>query len=504
MQEERGETICRINTGHQLSRAVHEYRQPIAKVRWTLFVLLVLSMSLSTLETLGVDIPTLEKAEREYLLDRKDGYTQIARRVARVNRENFMYGPAILTLAAGIASRLPDRGPSGAWRRELLPWPSEVDGRPSPPAFYYRPVPVHVRWVSPKQKRVFIIFGSSYSTWERGTWTNLAVELLRQQFHEPQLMVFAGFLTPEFLNLRSRNPALTTAEPARDLYVRLRAAIAEWKRSGRLDADSQVGLVGFSGGASLVISLLAEDSRHGGPLLFDRGGIAFSPVLDLPISFQVLDGANKLLNERSFPPSRALTTPLFPDALLALLRGYTPSNPAPFLRLTSSNSAARQTARRRETIGRFYREFQRVDLATTSKASYTETPTFRIAAEQARKEDRLNYGEYYRRIVFECLQPGHNFERGTRIEPELERIRRVPIYLVFAQDDPVLSQIDPELAGSKLRFPSRLQSIVKFAKGQPNMRVFNPIRGAHMGYFLDRNYLQGSLAGFFGGSAPRK
>lgn len=446
----------------------------------------------------GAGARGLDAAERDYLLDREGGYNELAHQFASGGPEQLNYDPALLTLAAGIASRAPNRGPAGAWRREFLAWPKNTTGAAGQAGFYEKPVPAHCHWGSPRQKRIFIICGSSYSTWERGTWTNLTIELLRERFHDPHLVVFAGFLTPEFLALRSRHPALTTEEPARDLYARLRAALPEWIRAGRLESNPQIGLIGFSGGASLVISLLAEDACQSGTPLFDQGGIAFSPVLDPETSFHVLDRANQTLDERAFPAGRALTTPVFPDALLAILRGYTSSNPAPFLRLTAADATPKIVERKREMVGRFYREFQKVDLATVSEAAYPEAPGLRDAARLARRKSRLNYREYYRRIVFPSLKPGESFTISTRLEPTFSAIRRAPLYLVFAQDDPVLSRIDPEFAGTADPLPSRLRSLLAFASRQSNIRVFNPKRGAHMGYFLDRKYLQSSLGGFFG------
>jgi hypothetical protein len=200
----------------------------------------------------------LDHAERDFRLDHDDGYSHLIQGLSPAEGAvSYRYSPSILTIAAGIESCLYDRGGAATWHREPLRWPDAPAG-----GYYSRDVPAHIRWGNPAQKRVFLIFGSSYSTWDRGTWTNKTVSFLRQRFDEPHLVVFAGFLTPEFLELRARRPAANTQEPARDLYARLRAALEAWKSAGRIPRDAHVGIIGFSGGARRAVSLLAEDQRR--------------------------------------------------------------------------------------------------------------------------------------------------------------------------------------------------------------------------------------------------
>jgi hypothetical protein len=454
-------------------------------------VILVSSFVISS-SAAAAPFAALDRPERDFLLDRDGGYSQLIQRVVpSKSAVYYRYSPSILTIAAGIESCDYDRGRAAAWHREPLPWP----GAPGD-AYYSRDVPAHIRWGDPAQKRVFLIFGSSYSTWARGTWTNKTVSILRRQFGEPHLIAFAGFLTPEFLALRARHPAADTEEPARDLYARLRVAFEGWKKAGQIPRDAQIGVIGFSGGARLAVSLLAEDQRRGGKSpLFDQGGIAFSPVLDLPTSHGVLDGANAALDRSGFPSGNALTRPIFPDFLKALLQGFTPSNPAPFLHLTQSDASRALDARRREIIGRFYREFEIVDLATTCEAIYPAAPELRDAARKLRQEGRLNYRSYYSGLVLKGRTNGRG--REANLLPEIASIRKPQLYLVFAKDDPVLSEIDPEITGKQTAFPESLRATLRAAARQPNIRVFTPEHGAHLGYLLDSSYLSSVLSGFF-------
>jgi len=457
------------------------------------FVILVSGFVISTSAIAAS--PVLQRAERDFTLDRADGYSQLIRSLAPAEgAASYRYSPSILTIAAGIESCRYDRGGAATWQREPLPWPGLPADR-----YYTRDVPAHVRWGSPAQKRVFLIFGSSYSTWARGTWTNKTASILRRRFDEPHLVAFAGFLTPEFLALQARRPAANTQEPARDLYARLRAALEAWKQAGRIPRDAHVGLIGFSGGARLAVSLLAEDQRRSGNSpLFDQGAIAFSPVLDLPASYEVLDGANAALDRRGFPPGSALTDPILPALCNAFLLGYSPFDPAPFLRLTRSDASRAADDRRRETISRFYREFEAVDLPTTTEATYPDAPNVRQAAEKLRDEGRLNYRSYYLGLVLKGKRDARGAETETSLLPEIAAIHKPPLYLVFAKDDPVLSEIDPELSGKQGRFPDSLRTMLHAARRQPNVRVFTPEHGAHLGYLLDSSYLSSALSGFFG------
>jgi len=198
----------------------------------------------------------------------------------------YCYDPVLLTLAAGIESRAYDPGSPLRWRSIELAMPPESAGD----RYYTKDVPAHVRLGSPSAKKVFVLLNASYSTWRHGSWTNKGIATLTRQFPDAHFIVFAGLLTKEFLDLEPKIPAITGASPAQDLYQRIYVLVAELEKSGQIPLDADIGLVGFSGGANLVISLLAEDSRiwaaAPGKKLFNRGGICISPVLDLESCFR--------------------------------------------------------------------------------------------------------------------------------------------------------------------------------------------------------------------------
>lgn len=442
----------------------------------------------------------LNKAEQRYALGTAvsspdETYSAFITPFIQGEQRSYIYSPSLLTIAAGIESRNYDRGDSSTWQRESLSWKSIFE------SYYTRPVSIYVHRGSASEKRIFLLLGSSYSTWQRGTWTNKVINLLRREFGDPHIIAMPGFLTPEVLESRPRRPMMTVREPALDLYARLRDWISEEERKGLIPKDFQMGILGFSGGGSLAIALLAEDQRQfdlrGGQRrrLFDRGAIALSPVLDAPTSFGALDRANAILDQEGFPAGRALTKPIFPDFLLALLRGFSASNPKPYLRLTAKKSSVHSAARRHELIGRFYREFQVVDLATVAAAPWEESAEVRREVKKVEKRGPLNYGNFFTKVA-------RSEGDEDSLERTLSQIKGAPLYIVFPQDDPVLSRVDPEIAGRKVvGMPKPLNQLIARARTKENIRVFTPPRGAHLGYFLDMDYMQEILTRFFAGRA---
>jgi hypothetical protein len=396
---------------------------------------------------------------------------------------DYSYDPVALTVAAGLETRAYDRGAKEEWQTLSLSLPAEA----AESRFYTKDVPAHARLGDPVNNRLFLLFNASFSTWERGSWINKSIALLRQEFGNPHFVVFAGFLSPEFLNLQSSVPALGGALPARDLLPRLRHLVAQLKADGKIPEKTEVCLLGFSGGANLVISLLAEDERQkrrgeDKPLL--SSGIAFSPILDLPSSFEILDRSTQLLTQQGFPAAQALTSPFKDNTLFAALRGSNPFEADPYLQMT--HRIPENEPKRRELAAHFYREFEVEDLATVMTAPYT-------GMERLKKGlPPYSYHKYYRETVFPehqrrfQLDGQRTFEEYAKIEPELEAIR-APLYLVFSQDDPVLAK-----SGllSAEQMTERCREVLRKARLNSSIRVFSPAYGAHLGYILDNAFLK--------------
>ncbi len=461
-------------------------------------------------------LQNLERAELSYALGSKDAarleqdYDQLVRTTLdrlRVGKERklspedpeiegrlpkperreapeYHYDSVALTVAAGLESRAYDRGAKEIWKTVPLPWPAGEAG----PPYYTKDVPAHVRVGSPHNKRLFVLLSSSYSTWERGSWINKCIALLRQQFGEPHFIVFGGFLSPEFLNLQAVVPALGAGLPAGDLYPRLRVLLGSMKKAGDIPQDTEVGLASFSGGANLVISLLAvdgkADSSGPGHTLFPQGGVAFSPILDAPASFGILDRSTELLTQRGFPADQALTAPFKDNTLFSALRGFNPFEATAYLQIT--RAVPENEPKRRELAAHFYREFEVEDLPTTMTAAYAGIDRLK------RGSPPYSHLSYYKNIVFPehrrhfKLDAALDFDRYLKIEPELSAVR-APLYLVFALDDPVLakSSLFPDEPVAK-----RCLEVLAFARALPPLRVFAPEHGAHLGYVIDNSFIE--------------
>ena len=149
------------------------------------------------------------------------------------------------------------------------------------------------------------------------------------------------------LNARPRMPALTGSLPARDLYVRLAAFIATLKQQQAIPSRVNIGLLGMSGGASRAIHLLHREHHllaEGRTLLFNRGAIAYSPILDHLTTFHVLDGASATILDQGFPEKRTLTS--LDMLLTGIFKGYSLSNLTPYFQLLAQqNRSAGRTHR---------------------------------------------------------------------------------------------------------------------------------------------------------------
>jgi hypothetical protein len=426
----------------------------------------------------------LRIAKEKKLSPENPAVEELALRPEERDAPEYHYDSVCLTVAAGLESRAYDRGAKELWKTVPLPWPVDsTQGR-----CYTKDVPAHVRLGSPSNQRLFILLNSSYSTWERGSWINKCIALLRKDFGDPHFVVFGGFLTPEFLALQSAVPALGAELPASDLHVRLRSLLASLKTTGEIPQETEVCLAGFSGGANLVISLLAQDgktksSRAGGPL-FPRGGVAFSPILDAPASFGILDRSCELLTRRGFPAEQALTSPFKDNTLFAALRGFNPFEATPYLQITRASTE--NEPKRQELAAHFYREFEVVDLPTTMTAAYSGMERLK------RGSPPYSHLSYYKNIVFPehrkhlKLDASVDFDRYLRIEPELKAVD-APLCLVFALDDPVLAR-SGLIPGEAVA--ERCLEVLAFARSLSPLRVFAPEHGAHLGYILDNSFVE--------------
>jgi hypothetical protein len=381
------------------------------------------------------------------------------------------YDPVLLTLAAGVESRSYGR----------LQWQTLDLSPPSDP-YFRNTMRIYFRPGAAANGRLFLLVGSSYSTWRGGSWISKVSALLDLLYPESHLLAVPGFLTPEFLSAGPSIPELSGQLTARDLYARLTRALGEMQQQGRIPRQLEAGIIGFSGGANIGLSLLAVDARAQRPL-FGRGAMALSPILDAAGAFAVLDRSNAAILARGFPPSHALTT--VGNMLIPALEGYRPGNVPKFLDLLSP-----ERKRAEEFRDRFYREFQLVDLRGVQRAPYSTPPP---SGTQAR-----TFGDYYLHSVFPLhkekgLAPSTaSFAEYASVESSVKEVTQ-PVYVVVAQDDPVLVKSAVSDAAAPL-VPETIAAL----RRKSNFRVFAPALGAHLGFCLDGEFLRRAVVAFFG------
>lgn len=360
---------------------------------------------------------------------------QVQERLVALSHENYRYDPVLATVVAGLESRSYDRDQNGPWAAVDL----DLDAIHDSLQYYAQPVRGYFRHGKPSSNDFFVIINSAYSTWERGSWINKAIAALDALYEKPHLFVFPGFLTPQYLSASPLLPSLTGQEPARDLYQRLNSFINGLKRGGRVPFSLKAGIVGISGGASFAIHFLTQDHLAAGPggHLFNRGAIAFSPILDLRTTFQVLDESSASISAKGFSANKALTT--FDMLVSSFFKGYTPGNLSAFFNLLSADPDL--AAQRTEFVYRFYREFHVVDLQEVIDASYQHPVDCPLSG----AHNVSTHSHYYIDCVFPehvrlfSLAPSLSFDDYTRIGSQLALITDAPLYVIFAQDDPVLS-----------------------------------------------------------------
>lgn len=385
--------------------------------------------------------------------------------------------PVLATVAAGLESREYPHV-KGEWSKLELPWPAD-SGKES---YYRRPVTVHARGsATGDSSPLFIFFGCSYSTFKSGTWNRKVSALLDKIYGTHEEISFPGFLSTEGLKAQGKYIPISYDPVAADLYLRLRAHFLRRQRLGY--GKARIGVIGVSGGASLVISILAADAeyarRHRRPKLFSLGGLAFSPVLDVQRAFAVLDRAVDRTVRAGYRPSQTLSNPGF--IVQSLFQGF---SSATILR----PDFVRDTQATDEIEARFYNEFIYEDLKNTAGAYHSRA--FRFGPKSA-GYDGDRYADYYqdygmRQLYALGLDRKISFDELTDPSPNFPKIA-APLKIVFPWDDPVLS------AGGSARIRERLAR----ARQNPRIEVFTPAYGGHMGYFLNTAWLERSLRNFF-------
>ena len=174
------------------------------------------------------------------------------------------YQPLSLAIVSSLYSRLPERD-DDLYAQVDLPPLENSDICPNP-------IKAFVKLSKQDNPHTFVILPGAYATWKRGSFNNQTIAILDKHFNDPNIISFAGYLSPPFLKGVCNKIPWDSVSIAKDLYSRLSIYLNEIKAD-----PSSTGLIGFSGGGGLAAIMLSEDSHS--ERLFGLGGAVFSPTL---------------------------------------------------------------------------------------------------------------------------------------------------------------------------------------------------------------------------------
>jgi|GEM_PF-1445922 len=373
------------------------------------------------------------------------------------------YDPLLVTIGSSLSSRHPRRADD--WRKLELPAGAE---NPSCKGA----LQAHFRRSTTSNQRTFVVLPGSHAGFTRGGFVNQTAAALDKIFNQPNIIAFSGFQSPDFLKGRCFEMLWNPLALGGDLYRRI-----EMLAEKEAIPMQQAGVIGFSGGATIAIGILAEDSEslrlgRRKSLLFPQGTIAFSPILHGRHTFELLDREHK--KSRIHPEEGLLTWKRLGTLLKVLLPLAGPSLENRLNRkyadpLAETKAlAAVQAENIEEFKDRVYNEFTVGFLRKSMKATGISASLIK---------EKLSYREAYFELGFK--QDDENiFDQQTDITKAFKQIQ-APTLIYFSQDDPILSAAPGESQ------PKTIRDILDFGKAQPHIKVFNPPFGGHTGAVLD-------------------
>ena len=411
------------------------------------------------------------------------------------NGQVTTYDPMYLAIVSSMYSRLPERDDS-QYNQVNLPPISDSNYRK---VMKYsdvcpNPIKAFVKLSKQKNPHTFVLLPGAYATWKRGSFNNQTISALEAHFNDPNIISFAGYLSPAFLEGVCDEIPWDALSIARDLYSRLRVYLNTINSN-----PLKTGVIGFSGGGGLAIELLATDSQtqrnkrntlHAEleaqtkeNRLFGLGGAVFSPTLHGRVIFHNLDTAVSEIEH-----TKALTTIGLKNIVFMALAHRD-------LKMNWEDIIDYYEYDPQDFLERAFNEFTHVDLADTLKA---------VGVDPSKINGELSYYNAYVntgfredvRLAFqgeiEAYQGPTNlvemvlpegeldslYDKETNIKPALASIDS-PLTIYFSQDDPVLSSYN---AGGQ---PQAITEILQSAGKNPAITVFNPKYGGHIGVFLD-------------------
>jgi len=293
----------------------------------------------------------------------------------------------------------------------------------------------------------------------------------------------------------------------RDVYHRIRLFIGH-ENYRRQEAGKKlirnVGLMGFSGGARLVFHLLQADAGQESQIM-NLGGIAYNPIVHLDTALDNLDTVHNDLVSEGFSKFgsvtainyRGLTSSSWSNKKLKARILYD-------IYLNDENAAAQSVI---NLTKEKYKE-DRDDLVRHFLNDFVASDAARISEHLGLKT--IDHDALYRKYAFQkhaqkgWVKKGVRFTEYTSIRGAVDAIK-APLYVIFPKDDPVLSnpfyRTDSFMLNHdqsrKQGVPEVVSRDLEYMSKKPNIRIFTPERGGHLGYFADEVWMRKTLKAFW-------
>jgi hypothetical protein len=436
----------------------------------------------------------------------------------------IFYNSVLLTMAATLRSRKFDRG--SGWERIELSYPKGRDNVSRDP-YYQKDIHAYLRKAQESNSTLFILVPGIYASFKSGSMINQMVATLDKVMPGSHFLAFNGLLTDEFLNFKPRLSDPRMDLLSHDIYYRLQAYLQHYPNNSDWRASLEnVYLITFSGSGTVAFRMLGIDgelmemhhSDDTPPKPLFTQAIAFSPILHFRTTCDNLDSAiNAMLADKKRPLLKENQSfKSWPYVLSITANILLPSGIEYLLKATRPEPSS---LKRKRTITKlFYNEFFYIDLKRVIEKESGSEFKWQFGAHL--KEDDLpltrgnRYRHFYQRYAYwryrkeilkesitanQFLRQCHDSDFDELYDKYLDEIpllkkAKVPLYIVFPLDDPVVSSyayaethsISPELEETI----DRLQQI-------PNIRLFTPKYGAHMAYFLDDLWIKQVVSIFF-------
>ena len=388
------------------------------------------------------------------------------------------YDPILVTVFSNLRSVLPQRDDDEWIQEELLSLSDKISH------FCPKPIKAFIKNSNTNSPYTFVILEGTFSEWEKGISSNQVVATLDKYFNKPVIINLGGYLSASVLEESCSNIPWSINVMARDLYMRL------YNYLEKNQAKSEyTGIIGVSGGGGLAINIMGMDAAYAkqrignGDLLelpvferrlFGLGGISISPTLHGRIIFNKLDrnvkGVRHLgfFNTVRWDWEDAYYIWFFIESMFS----------HKWFELDWSDISVLYEEHNLEFKARFYNEFTRY------LEMMLEALSPNIDMGQIDKE--LSYHNIFVQASLKRNWPTHFqqseeslktiFDRGTKFTPYLENIDK-PFFIYLSQDDPLYTNKE----GGQ---PRAITKILEQANENPNITVFNPPYGGHMGIFF--------------------